>query len=61
MEAGFIIINKDRGRNMHGIDKNKPFFDFTILQTLIDLGGDIDEGPSCGDIKCEFFAIALHG
>ena len=51
MKAGFIVINKDRGRNMHGIDKDKPLLDSAILQALVDLRSDIDEGPSGGDVE----------
>jgi hypothetical protein len=36
---------------MHGIDQNKPFFDSAILQAFVDLGSDVNEGPSGGDVK----------
>ena len=55
------LKGKHRGRNMHGIDKDKPFLDSTILQALVDLRCDIDEGPSGGNMEEQFFAKAFHG
>src|SRR5262245_13547187 len=61
MEAGFVVIDKHRRGNVHGIDKHKPFFHTALAKTVFYLRRDIDEGYPCRRIKPDFFAIAFHG
>ncbi len=46
---------------MHGIDQDKAFFDAALSQTFVDFRGNIDQGPSGGDLEEQFFTIAFHG
>ena len=46
--------------NMPGINEHETIFDATFVDTLLHVGGDVNEGPSGGDFEPEFFAIAFH-
>ena len=43
------------------LDQDQTFPDAAFFEALLYLGGDIDEGPTAGDLKPEFLAVALHG
>jgi hypothetical protein len=60
MQAGFIVINENRGRDVHGIDEDKAFLDVALPQAFINLGRNIDESPPCRDVEPQFFSKTLH-
>jgi len=35
VQARFIVINKDRGGDMHGVDQDQTFLDATLLNKLL--------------------------
>ena len=43
MKSGFIVINKDRGGDVHGIDETKAFGHAAPVNELLDLRRDVDE------------------
>ena len=45
---------------MSCIDQEQTFTDAAVFEALLHLGGDIDEGPTAGDLKPEFLAVAFH-
>src|SRR5215471_6376204 len=61
MKAGFVVIDKYRRGNVHGIDEHKSFFYAALAKAILHLRGDVDEGYPCRRIKPDFFAIAFHG
>ena len=42
VETRFVIIDKHRGRDVHGIDQDEAFFDAALPQAFINLRGNID-------------------
>jgi hypothetical protein len=60
MKTGFIIIDEDRGSDMHGIDESQSFFNPTLSQASFNLWSDIDEGLPRGHFKPEFLTISFH-
>jgi len=45
---------------MTGVDQHQPFADAALLQTLLDLRGDIDQPAPVGNVEPQFFAIGFH-
>ena len=45
---------------MLGIDQHQTFGNATLVDALLDVRGDVDEGPPGGDIEPEFFAVVFH-
>ena len=60
METTFVIIGEERRSDMHGVHKGKSLLDTTCLQTLLNLGRNVDERPAFLDIEPEFFSVALY-
>lgn len=46
--------------NMPGIHEHEAILDTALVDALLDIGGDVDEGASGGDLEPEFFAVAFH-
>src|SRR5262245_13620169 len=61
MEAGFVVVDKHRCSDVHGIDKHKSFFYAALAEAVLHLGCDVDEGYPCRRVEPDFFAIAFHG
>jgi hypothetical protein len=51
VEAALVIVNENRGRYVHGIDKHQAVLYTAFFQTGFYLLGDVDECPSLGDIQ----------
>ncbi len=51
VKAGFVIIDEDGSRDMHGIDQNQSFLNATLPETCLNLRSDIDESPPCRHLK----------
>src|SRR5713226_2451555 len=60
MQTRLIVIDEYRGRNVHGVNKNEPFFDSALAQTLVHLRRNVDERHPCRCIEPKFFAIRFH-
>ena len=43
MQARFVVVDEDRGGNMHGVDETKTFPDAALGDQLLDPGRDVDE------------------
>ena len=46
MQTLFIIIDENRGSDMHGIDEHQTFLDATLFEACFNLGSNIDQGSS---------------
>jgi len=46
---------------MLGIHKYEAFRNAAFINTLLDIGSDVDKGPPGGDIEPDFFAVGFHG
>jgi hypothetical protein len=51
MKAAFVIIDENRGGDMHGVTQENPFRDGTPRQTFLDLLGDVYQFPASLGIK----------
>jgi hypothetical protein len=45
---------------MLGIDQQQSFAYATFRQAALNVGGDVDKGPSGGYVEPEFFAVTFH-
>src|SRR5215813_14147920 len=61
METGFVVVDKHRRGDVHGIDEHKSFFYAALAKTVLHLRRDINESYPYRRIKPDFFAIAFHG
>ena len=59
-QSGFVVVDKDRSRYVHGVDERQPFADAALKQARFNIGSDVDEGPPGGHLEPEFLAIAFH-
>jgi hypothetical protein len=60
MQSSFIIVDKHRCRDVHGIDEAEAFLDFAFTERELYFGCDVDECTACGDVKPQLLAIASH-
>jgi len=60
VQAGFIVVNKYGGRNMHGVDQDQAFHNPALSQAFHHLRRDIDKSPPGRDLKPQLFSIAFH-
>jgi len=60
MQTGFIIVDKHRGGNVHGIDQHQPFPNAAFGKTFLHVGCNVNKRPPGGDFKPEFFSVAFH-
>jgi hypothetical protein len=60
MQAGFVVVDKNAGGNMHGIAQQKPLRNAAFRKTLLDLRSNIDKLTPLRSLKPEFFSIAFH-
>jgi hypothetical protein len=60
MQAGFVVVDKDRRGDVHRIDQYQALLHAALPQALPDVGGDVDEGAAGGDVKPRFLAIAFQ-
>ena len=57
MKASFIVINKYRSRNVHGVTENKALLNATLGQAGGYLWGNINKASAGLYLKPELFAI----
>ena len=60
VEPRFVIIDKDTGGDMHGVDKAETFFNSAFCNCLAYFFRDVDKGDAHRGIKPEFFAQKFH-
>jgi hypothetical protein len=60
VKAAFIIINKDAGRNMHGIYQAQALFDPAFQKRFPNTGGNIDKLPPDRDVDLYHFTVTFH-
>jgi hypothetical protein len=51
MKSGFVIVNKNGCRDVHGVNEHKALFDPAFLQARLNLRGDVDKCPTSRDLK----------
>jgi hypothetical protein len=60
VEPRLIIVNEDRGRNMHGSNKHQALGNPALFEAFFHLQSNVDEGPTRGHSEEQFLAIAFH-
>jgi hypothetical protein len=60
VEPGFVIVDKDAGSDMHGVDKTEALSDATFFHCLSHIFRDVDEVNPCRDIEPKLFAKGFH-
>jgi len=60
VQAGFIIVDKDGSRDVHGVHEYKALSDAALFQASFHLGSHIDQGSSGAHMKPQFFAVISH-
>ena len=61
MEAGLVIVDEHAGADVHGVAEQEAIGDRAVTEAADDVGSDVDESASGGDIEPEFLAVAFHG
>src|SRR5262245_5667715 len=44
MEAGFVVVDEHRRRDVHGVDEHKSFFYTALAKAVLHLRRNVDEG-----------------
>ena len=60
MQTTLVVVNKDTGGDVHGINQHQALAHATLTQALIHLFGDADKGHAGGRIKPQFFTVTFH-
>ncbi len=60
MKAGFVVIDEDRGGDVHSIYKRQALGDAAFLQAGVDLIRDFDEAAPGRHLEPQLLAIAFH-
>src|SRR5215510_6897643 len=60
MKAGFVVVDKHRRGDVHGIDEHKSFFYPTLAKAVLHLRRDVDEGYPCRRVEPKLFAVVFH-
>jgi hypothetical protein len=55
MQARFIVVDEDRGGDVHGGNQAKTFLDTTPANQLFDRGRDVDEPAATFYLEVEMF------
>ena len=46
--------------NRPGIDQHETFYNSAFIDALLDVAGDVDEGPAGGDFEPALLAVTFH-
>jgi hypothetical protein len=60
MQAGLIVIDKNRCGKVQCMAQNDPFLHTAFLQAFFYLGRNVNKSSAGGHLKPEFFTIASH-
>jgi hypothetical protein len=60
MQAGFIVVDKDAGGDVHGVAEDEALGDATFLEAMLNLRRDIDKFSPGFSAEPEFFSITFH-
>ncbi|MPM75272.1 hypothetical protein SDC9_122264 [bioreactor metagenome] len=60
METGFVIVDEDRGGDVHGIDQRQPFADAGFTERLFNLRRDIEKAAPGGQCHRQLSAETFH-
>src|SRR4051812_37080023 len=59
-QSAFIIIDENRGCDVHGVDETKSFSHTTLSHQAFDCVRDIHETPAAFDLKPQMLRQRLH-
>jgi hypothetical protein len=57
VQSMLIIVNENRRGDVHGIDKAQTFLDTTLLNSLLDLRGEVQKTEAFGMMDLDDFPI----
>lgn len=60
MQTTLIIVDKNRGRDVQGINQAQALLYSTFLQAGFHLWGEVDKSSPGGEVYKEFFTIRFH-
>src|SRR5208283_142203 len=60
VQAALVVVDKDRGSNVHGVYQDHAFLDATLSKAVLNLPRDIHEPSARRDVEPEVFTIAFH-
>lgn len=55
-----IIVDEDRGSDVHGVNEAEALLDATLSEALLDLRGDVDKVHPRRDGEPELLSERLH-
>jgi hypothetical protein len=60
VQAGFVVVDKDTCRDVHGIAQKQSFFDSAFTQALIDLRRNVQEPSPPRILDKDLFPVIFH-
>lgn len=60
MQSIFVVVDKHRGGDVHGIHQRKSILDAGFTQTFLDGRSYVQKGPAPFHFKPQFLAVTLH-
>ena len=60
VQSAFVVVDEDRGGDVHGVAEHQPFADARLGERLLDLRRDVHEHPPGRQVHHEFFPETFH-
>src|SRR5450830_974597 len=61
VKAGLVVVDEDRGRDVHRVDEAESFPNPALVDRGLDFAGDVHESDSAGEMKRQNLAMRFHG
>jgi hypothetical protein len=60
VQSALVIIDENRGCDVHGVDQAQAFLNSAFAQRLFNLCRNVQETSAGRDVEDEFFTVRLH-
>ena len=60
VQAGFVVVNKDGGGDMHRIGQQQALLHPALAYRVLAIVGDVDEAHACRDVEGQIFGVGFH-
>src|SRR5262249_53652244 len=60
VQAGLVVVDEDRGRDVHGVDQAQALAHAAFGHHLLHLGGDVHEVHAGRNVHGEVHGVRLH-
>ncbi len=60
MQARLVVVDEDRGRDVHGVAEHEALLDAALGNRLFDLRRDVHKTHPLGHVEGEVVGVGLH-